>query len=90
MTWTVKLTKKSVKALKALDNSAKNSIEKFIDKLIESNNPRHTGKALQGNFKGLWRYRVGNYRLICQIKDYELIVLFVEIGHRKDIYKHKL
>jgi len=46
MTWTVKLTKKSVKALKALDNSAKNSIEKFIDKLIESNNPRHTGKAL--------------------------------------------
>ncbi len=86
MTWTIKLSKKSLKSLKALDNSARKNITYFIDKLIESDNPRATGKALQGNLKGLWRYRVGNYRLICQIKDNELIILFVEIGHRKNIY----
>lgn len=86
MTWTIKLSKKSSKSLKSLDNSARKNITHFIDKLIESDSPRATGKALQGNLKGLWRYRVGNYRLICQIKDNELVILFVEIGHRKNIY----
>jgi len=85
--WTIKLTKKSAKALKTFDNSAKNNIERFIDKLIESDNPRSAGKALQGSLKGLWRYRIGDYRLICQIQDNELIILLVEIGHRKNIYK---
>jgi mRNA interferase RelE/StbE len=50
-------------------------------------NPRLSGKALQGDLKGLWRYRVGNYRLIAQIKDNELIILVIEIGHRKEVYK---
>jgi mRNA interferase RelE/StbE len=50
-------------------------------------NPRLTGKALQGDLKGLWRYRVGDYRLIAQIKDAELLILVIELGHRKGIYK---
>jgi len=87
MTWTISLSKKSSKTLKSLDNSVRKNIIRFIDKLVESDNPRVSGKALQGSLKGLWRYRVGDYRLICQIKDDELIILFVEIGHRKNIYK---
>jgi len=87
MTWTIKLSKKSSKSLKSFDNSARKNIIRFIDKLVESDNPRISGKALQGSLKGLWRYRVGDYRLICQIKDNELIILFVEVGHRKNIYK---
>jgi mRNA interferase RelE/StbE len=46
-----------------------------------------TGKALQGQLAGYWRYRVGDYRLIFQIKDGELIILVIEIGHRKEIYR---
>jgi len=87
MTWTIKLSKKSSKSLKSFDNSARKNIIRFIDKLVESDNPRISGKALQGSLKGLWCYRVGDYRLICQIKDNELIILFVEVGHRKNIYK---
>ena len=49
-------------------------------------NPRATGKALQGEFSGLWRYRVGDYRLICEIRENELVILVLEIGHRKNIY----
>lgn len=50
-------------------------------------NPRRFGKALTGNWKGFWRYRFGNYRLICDIEDDELVVVAVAIGHRKNIYK---
>lgn len=61
---------------------------RFInDQLPYFKNPRQTGKALQGDLKGLWRYRVGDYRLIVQIKDDELIILVVELGHHKDIYR---
>lgn len=49
-------------------------------------NPRQHGKGLTGNLKGFWRYRVGNYQIVCEIKDEELIVLAVVIAYRKDVY----
>ncbi|GHU72895.1 hypothetical protein FACS189413_16640 [Bacteroidia bacterium] len=52
-----------------------------------SENPRAFGKALVSNLKGLWRYRVGNYRIICAIQDEECIVLALNTTHRKDIYR---
>lgn len=56
-------------------------------KLDGLENPRSIGKALLGQYKGLWRYRIGAYRVICDIRDDELIVLAIDIGHRKEIYK---
>ena len=50
-------------------------------------NPRNNGKALTGQLGGLWRYRVGDYRIICDIKDEELYVLVVKIGNRRDVYR---
>lgn len=88
MMWQINLSSHAQKALKGLDKPAKKRIETFIDELVNTHNPRSSGKALQGTLKGLWRYRVGNYRLICQIKDNELIILLLEVGHRKDIYKN--
>lgn len=55
-------------------------------KLDGLENPRSIGKALVGQYKGLWRYRIGAYRVICDIRDDELIVLAIDIGHRKNIY----
>lgn len=52
-----------------------------------SDNPRSTGHGLAGPLSGLWRYRVGDYRIICDIQDHKLVVLVVEIGHRSDIYR---
>lgn len=56
-------------------------------KLDGLENPRSIGKALVGQYKGLWRYRIGAYRVICDIRDDELIVLAIDVGHRKNIYK---
>lgn len=87
MTWEIKLNALSAKTLKQLDKPAKQRIESFINDLAATDNPRTKGKALQGDLKGLWRYRLGDYRLIAQIKDAELLILVIELGHRKDIYK---
>ena len=55
-----------------------------LDKLED---PRRLGKALKGDYKALWRYRIGSYRVICDIRDDELIVIAIDIGYRKNIYE---
>jgi mRNA interferase RelE/StbE len=85
--WTIKFTAKAAKVLNGFDKGAKQRVENLIDRLSQTDNPRSSGKALQGALSGLWRYRVGDYRLIAQIKDNELIILVLEIDHRKDIYR---
>lgn len=88
MTWTVNITRKTEKLIAKMDSQTKEKIQHFITDILPNlDNPRQTGKALQGDLKGLWRYRVGDYRLIAQIQDNELIILVIEIGHRKNIYK---
>jgi mRNA interferase RelE/StbE len=88
MKWTIKIDKYALKTLSKLDKKERDRIFQFLKvNVLKDNNPRSVGKALQGNLKGLWRYRVGHYRLIVQIKDAELVVFVVEVGHRKDIYK---
>ena len=54
---------------------------------MPAENPRQWGKPLHGEKQGLWRYRVGHYRLICDIQDERVIVLVLEVGHRKDVYR---
>ena len=54
--------------------------------LEQCDDPRAIGKGLTANRSGQWRYRIGDYRLICQIEDNELIILALTIGHRRDIY----
>jgi len=86
--WKVKLEADALNTLKKLDKTARCRIKHFIDRLAEEENPRARGIALQGTAcQGLWRYRVGDYRLICQIKDKELVFLLLEIGHRREIYR---
>lgn len=88
MNWKIKIESNAVKALQKLDKVTRQRIERFIDRLVGDKNPRSRGIALQGEaYAGLWRYRVGDYRLICQIKDKEVLILVLEIGHRKEIYR---
>ena len=82
------LSKAFIKQLSKLDKYTANSILVWLEKNIDGlDNPRQKGKALVGDLKGLWRYRIGNYRVICQIKDDQLVVVAVSGGHRKEIYK---
>ena len=83
---TVTLSVLAKKQLKQLDKPVQKRITKFLTELTELADPRSKGKMLVGNFSGFWRYRVGDYRLICRIHDEELEILVVEVGHRKEIY----
>ncbi|WP_156285822.1 type II toxin-antitoxin system RelE family toxin [Oceanivirga salmonicida] len=77
---------KAEKQLKKLDKTIYRIIVNYILKnLIDTSNPRQNGKALKGKLNGLWRYRVGDYRILAEIKDNELIILLIEIAHRKNI-----
>ncbi len=84
----VRLEKLAQKSLKKMDKNDSKIIMAWISRnLINCENPYIHGKSLQGNLKGKWRYRVGNYRLICNIDDENIIILVLEIGHRKNVYK---
>lgn len=75
------------KQLKKLDKHISALILGWLEKNIEGcENPRIHGKGLVENKSGQWRYRIGDYRVICDIKDKEVIVLVLEIGHRREIY----
>ena len=74
------------KQLAKLDNSVKKRILDYMDEIANLSDPRSKGKSLIGNFSGFWRYRVGDYRILCRIHDEELEILVVEVGHRKEIY----
>ena len=88
MGWKIKLDQHAVKQLKKLDRTAQKRIVGFLsDRLLTAKTPRDFGKPLMGKLTGLWRYRVVDYRLICEINDKEVTVLVINIGHRKEIYQ---
>ena len=81
-------TDNSLKQLKKMDKSTYVFLISWIKKNLENcEDPRKIGKNLVGNFKESWRYRVGKYRIIVEIKDDYIIILILNIGHRKEIYK---
>jgi len=85
--WTVEITAKARKTLTGLDRSAVERINHFIrERLVPSENPRNLGKALKGPLGDFWRYRVGDYRLICCIEDKRMTILAVKISHRREAY----
>ncbi len=82
------LTDKAKKELKKLDQHTSKLILAWIRKNLEgTEDPRQHGKALTANKSGQWRYRIGEYRLLAEIKDNELIIHVITIGHRKNIYR---
>jgi mRNA interferase RelE/StbE len=89
MAWTVEVSATATRQLEKLDSQHSKRIVKFVqERLAKLDNPRDLGKPLSGpKFGELWKYRVGDYRLICRIKDETLIVLLLQIGHRKEIYR---
>lgn len=88
MAWKVEVSQTAAKQIGKLDRPAQQRIYKFLaDKIESSSDPRQHGKALQGAKRGLWRYRIGDYRLICDLQDERLIVLVLIVGHRKDVYR---
>ena len=87
MNYKVDYTKSAIKKLKALDKPVRIMVLNWIEKnLIGCSNPRKHGKALVGNHSGKWRYRVGDYRIIADILDDKIVILVLNVGHRREIY----
>ena len=88
MSYSVRYDEKALKQLKKMDRSVQKLITSWIEKnLIDTENPRLHGKGLSGDKSGYWRYSVGDYRILADIRDDEIIIIIVEIGHRREIYK---
>ena len=88
MTYQVEVTTRFEREFKKLDRYTQRMIKSWIDKnLVNCADPRQHGKALTANRSGQWRYRIGDYRLICQIQDQELIILALSVGLRREIYQ---
>lgn len=87
MTYRVEYTKTAVIQLKKMDRKIAAFIFSFIeDKLVNCENPRLYGKSLQGELSDIWRYRVGDYRILARIDDDVVVITIVEVGHRREIY----
>lgn len=87
MNYHVVYEKKALKSFSKLDKGQQKMILGWIEKnLMNTENPKVHGKALKGNLKEYWRYRVGNYRLLADIDDQQIKIIILNVGHRKDIY----
>ena len=88
MKYEVELSERFKKEFRKLDKYTQKMIRAWINKnLVGTENPRLHGKGLNANRSGQWRYRIGDYRLICNINDNKLIILALSVGHRRDVYE---
>ena len=88
MSWVYRFDERALKELRKLNRKAQQDIIGYLDvRVAGKNDPRRFGKILHADLAGLWRYRVGDYRILCQIKDGLLLILVISVGHRKDIYR---
>ncbi len=89
MTWKIEYAESVQKDIRKMDAQQRKRIRDFVeDKVANLEDPRMLGKALTGSFSGLWRYRLGNHRIIVHIEDRDVRILIVKIAHRKEVYRH--
>jgi len=87
LAWRAELSPRALKQLRKLDKPTARRIIEYLRDISSGEDPRSRGKGLTGNLTGLWRYRVGNYRIIVSIEDDELLILAINIDHRSQIYR---
>lgn len=86
--WEIEFSETATRLIERLDKPVQRHILRFLRQRIASqDDPRRIGKSLRAKHRGLWRYRVGDYRLICRIHDPERRILVVTLGHRRDVYR---
>jgi len=88
LNWTIRFSDTAAKQLLKMDKPQAKRIKTFLEaRVMVSGNPRLHGKALQGPLGDRWSYRVGDYRIICDIDDGILTVLVLDVGNRREVYK---
>lgn len=86
MAWSIEFTPRAAKSFRKLDKPVQKQISKFLREVAELDDPRVRGKGLVADKSGLWRWRVGDYRVIVSILDEAMVVNVIDVGHRRNIY----
>lgn len=89
MAWTIEVDKDVQRSMRKMDRQVAKRIVAKLREISQLDDPRSVGKALVGNMAGLWRYRVGDYRILCDIEDDVLLILVVDVAHRREVYKRR-
>ncbi len=89
MAWTIEVSEKAFRALRKMDKQTARRIRNELLEIAKLEDPRSRGKTLTGNLAGVWRYRVGDYRILCDIEDGRLVVVVVDVAHRREVYKRR-
>lgn len=88
MAWSVEFEPRAFTELRKLDRLAQERVLRFVqNRIAGEENPRRLGKPLTGDKEGLWRYRIGDYRVVCQVQDGRQNVLVLRVAHRKQVYR---
>jgi len=87
LAWTLEFDDDALKALNKLDKKWQIKILNSLEDIVKLKNPRLRGKALVGDKRGLWRYRVGDYRIICDFENERLVILVLTVAHRSKVYR---
>ncbi|HMD86900.1 MAG TPA: type II toxin-antitoxin system RelE/ParE family toxin [Terriglobia bacterium] len=86
MAWSIEYDPEALKDLRKLDRAIQREILDYMDtRVATAQDPRHFGRPLRASKFGLWRYRVRDYRIICELQQKRLVVLVVAVGHRSTI-----
>ncbi|SWF88551.1 toxin-antitoxin system, toxin component, RelE family [Klebsiella pneumoniae] len=87
MVWTINYSDRALKSLRKMEKQNARRIVDFMSlRIAVAADPRQSGKPLKGELGEFWRYRVGDYRVLCEIRDDELVILAATIGHRREVY----
>lgn len=88
MAWSIEFDRRAFKSLSKLSKSNQERVRDFLDnRILTSDNPRSLGSALAGGMSGLWRYRVGDIRIVAKLIDERLVIVIVDVGNRREIYR---
>ncbi|MGH9605103.1 MAG: type II toxin-antitoxin system RelE family toxin [Terracidiphilus sp.] len=86
--WTIEFDDRARRELRKLDPKVQQDILRYLrERIAGSSDPRQFGKALRMNLAGLWRYRVGDYRLVCRLEDDRLVVFVIKAAQRREVYE---
>jgi mRNA interferase RelE/StbE len=86
--WTLEFARSALKDLRSIDRPTQQRIRTFLEERIATlQDPRSAGNPLKGERCEYWRYRIGNYRVICELQDERIVILVLRIDHRKAIYQ---
>lgn len=89
LAWTIDVSERALRSLRKMDRQMARRIRDELAEIAELDDPRSRGKALTGNLTGVWRYRVGDYRILCDIEDGRLVIVVVDVARRREVYRRR-